>query len=244
MAFLTDPSAWIAFATLTVLEVVLGFDNVLLLSMLVARLPPDRRQAGRIGGLGLAMVTRIALLLSVVWLTTLDEATVGAAGYAVSVRGLVLGVGGAFLLWKAATELLQPHASAQLPADAANPRRRVLVVILQIALLDVVFSIDSVLTAVGLSQSVPVMAAAIVASVVLMMFVARPIGQFIERHPDVRVLALACLLLVGAALEADAFGVDVPKSYLYCSMGFAFAVELLKLRTRSASAARDPKLEL
>ena len=233
LALLSDPSAWLSFATLTVLEIVLGFDNVVFLSILVARLPPERQHAARMGGLALAMLTRIALLFSITWLITLTAPVLTLGAQTFSARDLVLGAGGLFLLWKSVIEI---HASVEgeRSADRGVTRARggVAAVALQIALFDIMFSFDSVLTAVGLAQRREVMVAAIVVAVVCMMFLARAIGQYIERHPSLRVLALAFLILIGVALVAEAFEFHIPKGYLYFSMAFALSVELINARIR------------
>jgi predicted tellurium resistance membrane protein TerC len=234
-ALLSDPSAWLSFLTLTALEVVLGLDNIVFLTLLVSRLPADRQRAARLGGLGFAMLTRIGLLLSLTWLTTLTAPVVGALGRSFSGRDLVLGAGGLFLLWKAVFEL---HGTVEGPrvARRAAPRARASVPLAvgEIAVLDIVFSIDSVLTAVGLAQRREVMVAAIVAAVLLSMLVSGALGRFVERHPTVRVLALAFLLLIGMTLVAEGFEFHIPKGYLYFAMAFALAVEAVNLRVRRA----------
>ena len=235
---LSDPSAWLSFLTLAILEVVLGIDNVIFLSILVARLPAQQQRAARVGGLALAMLTRIGLLYSITWLITLTAPLFVALGRAVSGRDLILGAGGLFLLWKSVAEI---HASIEGPAAVAPrtvARGGLLPVVLQIALVDVVFSIDSVFTAVGLAQHVEIMVAAIVLAVVVMMFVAGTIGAFIERHPTIKVLALAFLILIGVALIADALEFHIPRGYLYFAMAFAFAVELTNIRARRGTTRR------
>lgn len=241
LALLTDPSAWLSFATLTLLEVVLGVDNVIFLSILVARLPVAQQPAARRGGLLLAMLTRIALLYSITWIATYTTPLVSLGGQTFSARALVLGAGGLFLLWKSVVEL---HASVEGPAaDAprAVPARGGLArVLAQIAVLDVVFSFDSVLTAVGLAQRREVMVAAIVLAVVAMMFLARAISVYIGRHPTIRVLALAFLILIGVALVAESLEFHIPKGYLYFSMAFALAVELVNARIRGTAKGSSP----
>ena len=233
---LSDPSAWLSFFTLAILEVVLGIDNVIFLSILVARLPAQQQRAARAGGLALAMLTRIALLYSVVWLITLTAPLFVALGREVSARDLILGAGGLFLLWKSVVEI---HASIEGPATAARQvraRRGVVALVLQIAVVDIVFSLDSVFTAVGLAQRVEIMVAAIVLAVVVMIWVAGAIGAFIERHPTIKVLALAFLILIGMALIADALKFHIPKGYLYFAMAFACAVEMINIRVRRKAA--------
>ncbi len=235
---LTDPSAWLSFVTLTGLEIVLGIDNIVFLAVLVARLPPERQRSARLGGLGLAMLTRIALLLSITWLIALRQPLFYLVGTEISSRDLVLAAGGMFLLWKSVVEI---HVSIEggpaRPARALQARRRFAAVIVQIALIDIVFSLDSVFTAVGLAQQVEIMVAAIVIAVLFMMFVAGGIGAFVERHPTIKVLALAFLILIGVALIADALDFHIPRGYLYFAMAFSIAVEMINLRVRGGPAA-------
>jgi predicted tellurium resistance membrane protein TerC len=234
---LADPSAWLSFVTLTVLEIVLGIDNIVFLAILVSRLPPERQRAARLGGLGLAMLTRIALLLSITWLIALRAPLFAIAGCAISSRDLALLAGGLFLLWKSVLEM---HASVEgpreRPARAVRAPRRVASVVVQIALVDIVFSIDSVFTAVGLAQRVEIMVAAIMVAVLFMMFVARGVSEFIDRHPTIKMLALAFLILIGVALIAEAFQFHIPKGYLYFAMAFSVAVEMINLRLRGGPA--------
>ena len=237
MTLLLDPTLWIAFAMLTTLEIVLGVDNIIFLTILVGRLPPAQRDRARRAGLALAMLTRIALLLSLSWVMGLTTELFAVAGQPFSGRDLVLLAGGAFLLWKSAHEIFaaveQRDAAAGVPAHRAG---RFWSVIAQIAVIDIVFSLDSVITAVGMVDRVGVMIAAVVASVAVMMFAARAIGEFVERHPSIKVLALAFLVMVGMALVAEAFAVHVPKAVIYAAMGFSLAVELLNIRARSRAA--------
>jgi predicted tellurium resistance membrane protein TerC len=237
---LTDPSAWLSFVTLALLEIVLGVDNIVFLAILVARLPADRQHAARIGGLSLAMLTRIGLLLSITWLIGLRAPLLTIASQELSARDLVLLAGGLFLLWKSVAEI-QAIVEGPRKVDTRKVRARgkVWAVILQIALVDIVFSLDSVFTAVGLAQRIEIMVAAIVVSVIFMMFVARGISEFIERRPTIKVLALAFLLMIGIALVADAFHVHFPKGYLYFAMAFSLAVEVINTRARRASGAGD-----
>jgi predicted tellurium resistance membrane protein TerC len=243
MEFLLDPTLWVAFAMLTTLEIVLGIDNIVFLAILVARLPPARRDAARRAGLAFAMVTRIALLLSLGWVMGLKAELVSIAGQSFSGRDLVLLAGGVFLLYKASREIFEAvehdEGDGHAPAASAGPAR-FWSVIAQIAAIDVVFSLDSVITAIGMVDRVGVMIAAVVASVALMMFAARPIGEFVERHPSIKVLALAFLAMVGVTLAAEAFGVHVPKGVIYAAIGFSLGVELLNIRARSRrKAGRD-----
>jgi predicted tellurium resistance membrane protein TerC len=237
-SLLLDPSAWLALATLTTLEVVLGVDNIVFLSMLVARLPSEQQRLARTGGLALAMVTRVALLLSVSWLTTLVEPVLTLFGRSLSIRDLALLGGGLFLLRKSVLEI---HATVEGHADNGVEHRgpgnhRVALVMVQIALVDILFSLDSVFTAIGFAQQTTVMVVAIVLSMLFMMVVSAQIGAFIARHKTVKVLALAFLILVGVTLVADAFAVHIPKGYLYFAMAFAIVVELVNLRLRQRAA--------
>jgi predicted tellurium resistance membrane protein TerC len=237
LELLTDPSAWLSFVTLTVLEVVLGIDNIVFLAILVGRLPPERQHAARLGGLGLAMLTRIALLLSITWLIALRAPLFTALGNEISSRDLVLLAGGLFLIWKSVMELhTSVEGPGQRPPRAVRAQRRVAAVIVQIALVDIIFSLDSVFTAVGLAQRVEIMIAAIMISVLFMMFVSRGISEFIERRPTIKVLALAFLILIGVALIADALDFHIPKGYLYFAMAFSITVEMINLRVRGKPA--------
>ncbi len=230
---LTDPGAWMALLTLSVLEIVLGIDNIIFISVLVGRLPAGQRGRARNFGLLAAMLTRIALLFSIVWLTRLTQPWFTAFGQAFSGRDLVLIVGGLFLLGKS---VLEVHHTLEGAAESHNARvfERFAVIIAQIAIIDIVFSLDSVFTAVGLANldQVPIMVAAIVISILVMMLLAGPISAFVEAHPTVKVLALAFLLLVGVALIADGWGLHIPKGYLYFAMAFSVGVEMINLRLR------------
>jgi predicted tellurium resistance membrane protein TerC len=233
LALLQSPENWIAFATLAMLETVLGIDNVIFLSILVGRLPAARQRSGRLLGLLLAMLTRLALLFSVVWLTRLTAPLFSVLQRPISGRDLILGAGGLFLLGKSATEIHNTLEGAAAPRPASRLQAFHMVVI-QIALIDVVFSLDSVFTAVGLARpdQLPIMAAAIVLSVVVMMWLSGPIADFVARYPSMKVLALAFLVLIGAALVAEALEFEVPKGYLYFAMAFSVAVELVNIRLR------------
>ena len=236
MELLLDPTLWVAFAMLTTLEIVLGIDNIIFLTILVGRLPAARRDAARRAGLAFAMVTRIALLLSLSWVMGLTTELFAVAGQSFSGRDLVLLGGGVFLLYKASREIFeaveQGGDGAHMPS-AARGAASFWSVIAQIAVVDIVFSLDSVITAVGMVDRVGVMIAAVMASVALMMFAARPIGEFVDRHPSIKVLALAFLVMVGMTLAAEAFDVHVPKLVIYAAMGFSLGVELLNIRARA-----------
>jgi predicted tellurium resistance membrane protein TerC len=233
MEWLSDPQAWIALFTLTALEIVLGVDNIIFISILVGRLPESQRQRARVLGLGFAMFTRIALLLSLAWVMTLTEPLVS-IGKDISGRDLILIGGGLFLLWKSVHEvhnslegeIEEEHTGAAVRAGFAA-------VIVQIGIIDIVFSLDSVITAVGMVDEVPVMVLAIVIAVGVMMFAAKPIGEFVDRHPTVKMLALSFLVLVGMALIAEGWGYPIPKGYIYFAMAFSVVVEMLNLRVRA-----------
>ena len=231
MEWLTDPQIWIALATLTALEIVLGVDNIIFISILVGRLPGHQRNRARVIGLGLAMGTRILLLLSLAWIMTLTDPLFAILGKDFAWRDIILIGGGLFLLWKSVHEI---HAS--LEGVEEGPRAALQAgfgaVLIQIAVIDIVFSLDSVITAVGMVDEVPVMVAAIVIAVLVMMFAARPIGEFVDRHPTIKMLALSFLIMVGMALVAEGFDFHVPKGYIYFAMAFSVAVEMLNLRLR------------
>ena len=232
LALIADPRSWVAFITLALLEIVLGIDNIIFIAILVGRLPPERQRAVRITGLALAMLTRIALLLSIVWLTRLVEPWLRVGGASFSARDLVLLGGGLFLLGKSVLEI---HRSLEAPARTyGRPglRRSLAPVVLQIAALDIVFSLDSVFTAVGLVRELPIMVAAIVVAILAMMWVSGSIGAFIARHPTIKMLALSFLLLIGLALVGEGLHFEIPKGYLYFAMAFSVGVELINTRVR------------
>jgi len=242
-ALLTDPSSWLVFLTLVLLELILGIDNVIFLSILVARLPRERQGLARVFGLALATVTRIALLLSIVWLTGLTRPLLQIGRFGFSGRDLILMAGGVFLLLKSGAEIRRSLREA----GSAAPRKvysSLLLIVLQIALLDVVFSLDSVFTAVGLARpdQVPLMIAAIVTAIVAMMFISASVNTFIERHPTLKMLALAFLILVGGELVASGFEVEMPHEYLYVALGFAGMVEALNFQLRRRLARRETEL--
>jgi predicted tellurium resistance membrane protein TerC len=235
MELLTDPQAWLAFVTLSALEIVLGIDNIIFISVLVGRLPPEQRKRARNFGLLLAMGSRIALLLSIVWLIGLTRPWFTVWGNEISGRDLVLILGGLFLLAKSVTEI---HHTLEGAAEqkAARVFANFVAIIVQIGIIDIVFSLDSVFTAVGLAEphQVPIMVAAIVVAIFVMMVLAGPISDFVEAHPTVKVLALAFLILVGMALVADGLDTHVPKGYLYFAMAFSVCVEMINLKLRKA----------
>jgi predicted tellurium resistance membrane protein TerC len=236
MELLLDPHAWIALATLTALEVVLGVDNIIFITILVGRLPPAQRQRARVIGLALAMGSRILLLLILAWIMGLVQPLFTIMDAEISGRDLILVAGGLFLLWKSVHEI---HGSLEGESgEGATPAHTAFAaVITQIAIIDIVFSLDSVITAVGMVDEIPIMVAAIVLAVLVMMFAARPIGDFVERHPTIKMLALSFLILVGFALIAEGFNVHVPKGYIYFAMAFSVGVEMLNLRVRARKGA-------
>jgi predicted tellurium resistance membrane protein TerC len=232
MELLTNPETWVALATLTVLEIVLGIDNVIFISILVQRLPPELRDRARITGLGLAMGMRILLLLTISWIIGLTEPLFEIAGQPFAVRDLILIGGGLFLLWKATTEIHESLEGEEAHAPTATAAATLGSVLIQIVLLDIVFSLDSVLTAVGMVDEVPVMVAAVIIAVAVMLVASGPLAKFVHAHPTVKMLALAFLLLIGVTLIADGLGFHIPKEYIYTAMAFSVFVEALNLRAR------------
>ncbi|MGB8274892.1 MAG: TerC family protein [Alphaproteobacteria bacterium] len=225
---LSDPQVWASLVTLTVLEIVLGIDNLVFISVSAARLPKGQQPAARRLGLLLALFTRIALLLGVTYVARLSEPLFEALGQTVSWRDLVLLSGGLFLLYKGTAEI---HGTVEGGDEAAlaGVARTFGAVVAQIAVLDIVFSFDSVITAVGMARDIPVMVAAIVIAIAVMLFAAGPVGAFIDRHPTVKMLAFAFLLLIGVALVADGLHFHIPRGYLYFAVGFSIFVESLNL---------------
>lgn len=245
MEFLSDPNIWIAFFMLAALEIVLGIDNIIFISILVGRLPQEKRDLARRLGLGFAMVSRIALLFSLAWVMTLTEPIFTVMAQEISGRDLILLGGGLFLLYKASHEIfLEVEANHPNESDAPSAASSVKTgatlfwgTIVQIGVVDIVFSLDSVITAVGMVDNINVMVAAVIASVAVMMFAAKPIGEFVDAHPSIKVLALAFLTMVGTLLVAEAFDVHVPKGYVYTAMLFSLGVEALNIRARSKRIA-------
>jgi predicted tellurium resistance membrane protein TerC len=247
-----SPEAWIALFTLTALEIVLGIDNIVFISILVGRLPEHQRNRARVQGLALAMFTRISLLLSLAWMMRLTESlftlmpalatTTGnehlREALEVSGRDLILLLGGLFLLWKSAHEIHQ-SMEADPAENAVRVPSRYWMVLAQIAVIDIVFSLDSVITAVGMASHVPVMVIAIVLAVGIMMLAARAIGDFVDAHPSIRMLALSFLILVGVVLIAEGMGQHLPKGYIYFAMAFSVAVEMLNIRARRRRAEAE-----
>jgi predicted tellurium resistance membrane protein TerC len=236
MEWLTDPQIWIALLTLTALELVLGIDNVVFISILAGKLPHPQQNRARTIGLALAMLMRIALLFSLSWIIRLTAPLFTALGEEISGRDLILLVGGLFLLAKSTHEIHarlegeEGHASAKVKISFAS-------VLVQILLLDIVFSLDSVITAVGMTDRLGVMIAAVVAAVLCMMVFAGPIGRFVEHHPTVKVLALSFLLLIGVTLIAEGLDRHIPKGYIYFAMAFSVFVEMINLKVRPPRTA-------
>jgi predicted tellurium resistance membrane protein TerC len=233
MVWLTSPEAWIALLTLTILEIVLGIDNIVFVAILADRVPPATRAKARQLGLGLAIGTRILLLLSIVWIMRLTEPMFSLMRHSVSGRDLILIAGGVFLLFKSTREIHQKLEGDEEEQDAARRRATFTAVIIQIALLDIVFSLDSVITAVGVADHLAVMILAILVSGFFMIAAAGTVSRFVSRHPTVKMLALSFLLLIGMSLIAEGMGQHVPKGYIYFAMGFSIFVETLNLRVKS-----------
>lgn len=243
MEYLANPEIWLAFATLATLEIVLGIDNIVFISVLTNRLPRPQRPRARLIGLLLAMGMRIGLLLSLSWMMGLTTDFFTVLGAGISGRDLILLGGGAFLIAKATREI---HNSLEIEEAGSRPMRAAgfAGVLVQIALIDVVFSLDSVITAVGLVDDLPVMIAAIVAAVVVMMVAAGPVSNFVERNPTIKMLALAFLVLIGFALVTEGVDVHVPKGYIYFSMAFAFGVQLLNIGASKRGKVKLRKAQL
>lgn len=234
MEWISQPETWIAFITLIILELVLGVDNVIFISILAGKLPPEQRSQARMTGIALAVVTRILLLLSLSWIISLEEPffTLPLLNIGISGRDLILLAGGLFLLWKSTHEIHQKlegvegHASAKVTATFWS-------VIIQILLLDIVFSLDSVITAVGMVDHIEIMVFAVIAAAAVMIFAAGPISEFVDRHPTIKMLALSFLLLIGFTLIVEGLHQHIPKGYIYFAMGFSILVEMLNLRMRA-----------
>ena len=239
MEWLLDPEIWIALVTLTALEIVLGIDNVVFISILAGKLPPQQQPRARRLGLAAAMLTRIALLASLAWIIRLTRPLFELFGHGFSGRDLLLITGGLFLLAKSTTEIherlegMEGRLTARVVPSFAG-------VIVQIMLLDIIFSLDSVITAVGMVNQLPVMIAAVVLAIAVMMWAADPISDFVHHHPTVKMLALSFLLLIGLSLLADGLGQHIPKGYIYFAMGFSVFVEMLNLRVRRVLGAGPP----
>lgn len=244
--FLTDPNTLIAFFTLAALEIVLGIDNIIFITILANRLPEEMRDQVRRFGLMFALLTRVLLLLSLSWVMGLTEPLFTVLSQDLSGRDIILLVGGLFLLWKASREIFleveghsQEHDASDnvtMPGALHTAKRKAFWgTVVQIGILDIVFSLDSVITAVGLVDEISIMIAAVIASMVVMLFAAKPIGEFVQRHPSIKVLALSFLTMIGMVLVAESMNVHIPKGYVYAAMGFSLGVEFLNIRARSKS---------
>jgi predicted tellurium resistance membrane protein TerC len=237
MDWITDPHAWIALATLTALEIVLGIDNIIFISILTGKLPRGRQPRARVTGLGLAMISRIGLLLTLTWIMRLTRPLLSVLGNPISGRDLILIGGGLFLLVKSTLEIheklegKEARRTARVSSSYAG-------ILIQIILLDIVFSFDSVITALGMAEQVVIMIIAIVIAVIFMMFASGTISRFVETHPTIKVLALSFLFLIGIVLIADGFGRHIPKGYIYFSLAFSAGVEMINLRIRKRRAAK------
>jgi predicted tellurium resistance membrane protein TerC len=241
MQLISDPNAWIAFLTLSALEIILGIDNIIFISVIANRLPIEIREKVRRFGLIFALVTRILLLLSLSWVMSLTNPLFTITNHAISGRDLILLLGGFFLIWKASKEIYTEveegaHNDETGAGDHQSAAKSMTALfigsVLQIGLLDIIFSLDSVITAVGMVDDISVMIAAVLASVLIMLIAAKPIGDFVHHHPSIKVLALSFLTVVGVVLIAEGMGVHIPKGYVYVAMGFSLSVELLNIRSR------------
>jgi predicted tellurium resistance membrane protein TerC len=239
MDLLTSPEAWIALATLTTLEIVLGIDNIIFITVLADRLPPQQRPKARQAGLAVAMLTRILLLFSITWIMRLTEPLFALLGHGVSGRDLILIVGGLFLLTKSTREIHDKMEGEGRKVNGAAKAATFGGVMIQIAILDMIFSLDSVITAVGMADDLAVMVTAVILAVGVMMISAGPVGDFVSDHPTVKMLALSFLLLVGMSLITEGAGFHIPKGYIYFAMGFSVFVEFLNLKTRRTPTTGD-----
>ncbi len=239
--WVVNPEAWVALATLVALEIVLGIDNIIFISILVGRLPVEQRNRARQLGLGLAMLARLGLLFSIVWVMSLVEPWFTLFENEISGRDVILVLGGLFLLSKSTLEI---HSSLEIiqHSDLVAKHSGFFSILAQIAVFDIVFSFDSVITAVGLVEHLPIMVIAILLSVVVMLFAAKPIGVFVDNNPTIKMLALSFLMLIGFTLVAEGFDVHVPKGYIYFAMAFSISVELLNIRVRKNKEAETLRL--
>ncbi|MGB3811428.1 MAG: TerC family protein [Parvibaculum sp.] len=226
---LASPENWASLLTLTVLEIVLGVDNIIFLAILASRLPKEKQKLGRRLGLGAALMTRLALLASIAWIVTLNDPVIMIGDFGLSWRDVILFVGGLFLLAKATLEIHHEVEGDDDGKEVGALKATLWVVVLQIAVIDIIFSLDTVMTAVGMSDHFEIMATAVVAAVIVMVFAAEPIAHFVEEHPTVKMLALSFLILIGVSLIADAMHFHIPKAYLYFAVAFSIGVESLNL---------------
>ncbi|GAB2962979.1 TerC family protein [Nonomuraea fastidiosa] len=245
--WVADPQIWIGFLTLVALEIVLGIDNIIFISILAGKLPPERRDRARVLGLGAALVSRLLLLLGLSWVVRLTDPLFAVFGHEISGRDLILLLGGLFLLGKSVTEI---HHNMEAPHEEEGGKKVAATsfasVILQIMVLDIVFSLDSVITAVGMVDELGVMIAAVIVAVAVMLFASGPISRFVDSHPTIKMLALAFLVLIGVMLVAEGLDQHIPKGYIYFAMAFSVVVELLNIRVRSRHAKKEqvtPKMK-
>ncbi len=235
IGWMLQPEAWIALVTLAALEIVLGIDNIIFISIMVGRVEPDKRHSTRTLGLTFAMITRILLLLSFAWIMRLQNDLFTIFGAGISGKDIILIGGGLFLLLKSTYEIHQNLEGSDPDKETtANATRcGIAAIIIQIALIDIIFSLDSVITAVGMARHIPVMITAIIIAVGVMMFAAKPIGDFVDKHPTIKILALSFLIVIGVTLMAEGFGYHIPKGYIYFAMAFSVSVEMINLRIRA-----------
>ena len=235
MEWFSDPATWTALLTLTALEIVLGIDNIIFISILADRLPADQRQRARTTGLLLAMLMRIAMLFSIGWILGLTQTLFTVAGHPFNGRDLILLLGGLFLIYKSTTEIHAKLEGEEHEQEAGAGTVSFSSVIIQIVLLDIVFSLDSVITAIGMTTNITIAVVAVVISICIMLGAAKPLADFVNRHPTVKILALSFLLLIGMTLFAEGLGQHIPKGYIYFAMAFSVVVEILNLRLRKKS---------
>jgi predicted tellurium resistance membrane protein TerC len=236
MSWLGQPEAWIALLTLTVMEIVLGIDNIVFISILVDKLPEAQRPRARFLGLALAMVTRIMLLFSITWVMGLTKDLFNVLGQGISGKDLILILGGLFLIWKSTKEIHEKMEGDPQHAISGVAKATFGAILVQIAFLDIVFSLDSVITAVGMAKQIMVMVIAVIIAVVFMMIFAGPVSSFVSKHPTVKMLALSFLLLIGTTLIGEGMGFHIPKGYVYFAMAFSVFVEMLNLRMKKKRA--------
>ena len=237
--WLSSPEAWISLLTLTGLEIVLGIDNIIFIAILVGKLPPEQRGSGRIVGLGLAMITRILLLLSLFWIMKLTKPLFTITEFSISGRDLVLILGGLFLLVKSTLEIHSSVADEEEDSkDGGKSHANFLVVVSEIAVLDIVFSLDSVITAVGMAEHIEIMIIAVILAVGVMMIASKTISDFVDNNPTIKVLALAFLVLVGMTLVAEGVGFHIPKGYIYFAMAFSLAVESINIYAKKKKLSK------
>jgi predicted tellurium resistance membrane protein TerC len=237
--FLSDPGMWVSLATLTVLEIVLGIDNIIFIAILAANLPPELRKRAQFVGLSMALVTRVAMLFFAFWIIQLETDIVHIGDFGFSGRDLILIAGGAFLIYKSTTEIHEKLEGTEGSGNASKSGSRAFAAIIgQILVLDVIFSIDGIITAVGMTDSLAVMIIAVVISSIVMLFAAGVVGDFVDKHPTVKMLALAFLVLIGAALVAEGFGTEIEKAFIYGPMAFSVIVEALNITYKNREAKR------